>query len=125
MGKTVVSIGNIQEVTIPAHLPYARALRQLVKDATGTGVTVNPATFFSEDITELHNFVAGIRYRFLPINGEPALAYEVSDRDYCVYRELRYDGSVIDPAEWDAEFGSFQPKEKEAARAARRKQVLG
>lgn len=125
MSKTVVSIGNIQELAIPDALPYAGALRQLVKDATRTGVTLNPATFFSEEITELHNFVSSIRYRFLQIDGEPALAYEVSDRPYCVYRELRYDGAVIDQSAWDAESGSFLPKEKEAAQAARRKHVLG
>ncbi|MCQ4166371.1 hypothetical protein [Tahibacter harae] len=125
MSKTVVSIGKIQGLSIPEHLPYAGALRQLVKDATGTGVTLNPETFFSEETTELHNFVSSIRYRFLQINGEPALAYEVSDRPHCVYRELRYDGSVIDQSAWDAETGSFLPEEKEAAQAARRRQVLG
>ena len=35
MGKTIVSIGKIQDLSIPDHLPYAGALRQLVKDAMG------------------------------------------------------------------------------------------
>ena len=92
--KSTVSIGKIEDVDIPADLPYAGALKQLVKDATGTGVTINVDSFYTNDATELHNFVDTITYRFVTDGDEEFLAYCVCSRPVEIYREVKFDGTI-------------------------------
>lgn len=92
--KSTVSIGKIEDVDIPADLPYAGALKQLVKDATGTGVTVNIDSFYTNEPIELHNFVDTITYRFVTDGDEEFLAYCVCSRPVEIYREVTFDGTI-------------------------------
>lgn len=92
--KSTVSIGKIEDVEIPADLPYAGALKQLVKDATGTGVTINVDSFYTNEATELHNFVDTITYRFVTDGDEEFLAYCVCSRPVEIYREVTFDGTI-------------------------------
>lgn len=94
--KSTVSIGKIEDVEIPADLPYAGALKQLVKDATGTGVTVNIDSFYTNEPIELHNFVDTITYRFVNDGDgdEEFLAYCVCSRPMEIYREVKFDGTI-------------------------------
>jgi hypothetical protein len=123
--KQIVSIGKIETVSIPSHLPYALALHVLVKDAVGTGVSIEPDQFYSEEPIELHNFVDSIFYRFLFEDGVGRLVYQVTNRPDCVYREVAYDGAILKTWSWDAEFGAFSTDEEVARRDARRKSTLG
>ncbi len=122
--KQVVSIGNIETISIDPSLPYAPALQLLVKDAVGTGVTIDPEHFYSEEADELHNFAESIFYRFLCENGVNRLVYEVTNRPYCIYREVTYDGDTLKMWSWDADFGPFSTEEANR-RDARRKTTLG
>ncbi len=92
--KSTVSIGKIEDVEIPEDLPYAGALKQLVKDATGTGVTINVDSFYTNEATELHNFVDTITYRFVTDGDEEFLAYCVCSRPVEIYREVTFDGTI-------------------------------
>ncbi len=94
--KSTVSIGKIEDVEIPEDLPYAGALKQLVKDATGTGVTVNIDSFYTSEPVELHNFVDTITYRFATDEDgdEEFLAYCVCSRPVELYREVKFDGTI-------------------------------
>lgn len=94
--KSTVSIGKIEDVEIPEDLPYAGALKQLVKDATGTGVTVNIDSFYTNEPIELHNFVDTITYRFVNDGDgdEEFLAYCVCSRPMEIYREVKFDGTI-------------------------------
>ena len=123
--KKIVSIGKIEEASISPDLPYARALQILVKDAVGTGVTIDPTNFYSEDAIELHNFVDSIFYRFLSEDGVERLVYEVTNRPHCIYREVRYDGTILKTWSWDADFGPLSAGEENLKRNARRKSTLG
>lgn len=123
--KQIVSIGKIETVSISSGLPYAAALHVLVKDAVGTGVSIDPNQFYSEEPIELHNFVDSIFYRFLFEDGVDRLVYEVTNRPYCVYREVAYDGSILKTWNWDAEFGAYSTDEEVERRNARRKSTLG
>lgn len=71
--KEVVSIGKIEEVKIPSNLVYRGAVEQLVKDATGTGITIDLASFYSKEPIELHNFVDTITYRFVTEGKEESI----------------------------------------------------
>jgi len=95
--KSTVSIGKIEDVEIPEDLPYAGALKQLVKDATGTGVTVNIDSFYTNEPIELHNFVDTITYRFVNDGDgdEEFLAYCVCSRPMEIYREVKFARSVF------------------------------
>lgn len=95
--KSTVSIGKIEDVEIPEDLPYAGALKQLVKDATGTGVTINVDSFYTNEATELHNFVDTITYRFVTDGDgdEEFLAYCVCSRPMEIYREVTFDGTIF------------------------------
>ena len=94
--KSTVSIGKIEEVEIPEDLPYAGALKQLVKDATGTGVTVNIDSFYTNEPVEFHNFVDTITYRFATDEDgdEEFLVYCVCSRPVEIYREVKFDGTI-------------------------------
>jgi hypothetical protein len=93
--KKVVSIGKIEEVKIPSNLAYRGAVEKLVKDATGTGITIDLASFYSKEPIELHNFVDTITYRFVTEGKEEFLAYFICSRPNEIYREVKFDGSVI------------------------------
>ena len=123
--KQIVSIGRIETVPIPEDLPYAGALHALVKDAVGTGVSIDLKNFYSEEPVELHNFVDSIFYRFVVEDGVSQLVYEVTNRPYCIYREVTYDGTVVRTWRWDAEFGAISSDEEIARRNARRQGTLG
>ncbi len=92
--KEIVSIGKIEELKIPTDLVYRRAIEQLVKDATGTGITIDLASFYSLEPVKLHNFVDTITYRFVKEDEEEFLVYCVVSRPNEIYREVAFDGSV-------------------------------
>lgn len=94
--KSTVNIGKIEEVEIPEDLPYAGALKQLVKDATGTGVTVNIDSFYTNEPVEFHNFVDTITYRFATDedDDDEFLVYCVCSRPVEIYREVKFDGTI-------------------------------
>lgn len=123
-GNRIVSVGRIENISIPNELPYAKALHVLTKDATGTGVTIDPMAFYSESTIELHNFVDSIIYRFIVDEDVPTLAYEITNRPHCIYREVGYDGRILRTWAWDAELGSFTSEDAKR-RDARRRKVLG
>ncbi len=122
--KQVVSIGNIETVQINSGLPYAPALQLLVKDAVGTGVTIDPDHFYSEEAVELHNFADSIFYRFLSEDGVSRLVYEVTNRPHCIYREVTYGGDTLKTWSWDTELGPFSTEDANT-RNARRRITLG
>ena len=93
--KEIVSIGKIEEVKIPSNLAYRGAIEQLVKDAIGTGITIDLASFYSKEPIELHNFVDTITYRFVTEGEEEFLAYFICSRPNEFYREVKFDGSII------------------------------
>lgn len=85
---------------MPEGLPFAAALRQLMadRDHRSVQIGIDPATFYSEEAIELHDFVDGILYRFVTEEGQPFLAYEISTRVGGIYREVAYEGQVL--REW-------------------------
>jgi hypothetical protein len=95
--KEIFSKGDISLVSIPQTLPYAGALERIKTEAMGTGVTIDVASFFSEQPVELHNFVSSITYRFTTRGTTSAIAYVIEDRDMwsCDYKEIDYDGNLL------------------------------
>ena len=121
--KEIVSIGKIEEVKIPSDLPYRGAIEQLVKDATGTGITIELASFYSQEPIELHNFVDTITYRFVAEDEAEFLAYCICSRPNEIYREVKFDGSVTVSNVSDLEFTTSASSRDEARN--RMKKYLG
>jgi hypothetical protein len=92
-----VAIGDIAKLEIPAGLAYALALERIKREATGTGVTIDLVSFYSEIPVELHNFVSKITYRFIDSHSQKIIAYQIEDSDFysCNYREIDYAGQTI------------------------------
>lgn len=95
--KQVVSTGDISTVCIPKGLPYAGALKRIQSEASGIGVTVDLATFHSEQPVELHNFASSITYCFIDTGETAAIAYLIEDRAIytCSYKEVAFDGAIL------------------------------
>lgn len=98
--RQIARDGITADLPMPEGLPFAAALRQLMADRDHFSIQmgVDPATFYSEEAIELHNFVDGVLYRFVTEEGQPFLAYEISTRVGGIYREVAYDGQVL--REW-------------------------
>jgi hypothetical protein len=92
--------GITEDSPIPADLPFAPALRLLMadRDRYSIRIGIDPATFYSEAAIDLHDFVESIIYRFVVEEGTPFLAYDISTRVGGIYREVAFDGTVLQ--EW-------------------------
>lgn len=123
--RRMAKIGKAENIIVPDALPYAAALNVLIRDLKGTGITIDPDTFYSEDAVELDHPTSSLVYRFIRDGNLGVLVYEVLDRPHETYREVRYDGTVLWSFLRDAEFGSFESKEVQMAYATRRKLLLG
>lgn len=122
--RKIANRGNARDITIADTLPYAAALSVLVRDLDGTGISLDPDTFYSEDAIELDNIASSLVYRFISDGDQNILAYEVHDRPYVIYREVAYDGTTLRIFEQDTEFGPYGNEVEYAAYKARRKLVL-
>lgn len=98
--KQVSRHGITEDSPIPADLPFAAALRLLMadRDRYSIKIGIDPAQFYSDDAIDLHDFVDSIVYRFVVEEGAPFLAYDVSTRIGGIYREVAFDGTVLQ--EW-------------------------
>lgn len=123
--KRMAKIGKAENVIVPDTLPYAAALAVLIRDLKGTGISFDPDTFYSEDAVELDHPASSLVYRFIADGDLGILVYEVLDRPHEIYREVRYDGTVLCTFSGDAEFGYFLSQEKQRANQARRMLMLG
>jgi hypothetical protein len=123
--RRMAKIGKAENVIIPDTLPYAAALSVLIRDLKGTGITFDPDIFYSEDTVELDHPVSSLVYRFIADGDRGILVYEVLDRPYEIYREVRYDGTVLRTFSEDTEFGAFASQAQQMAHQARRKFMLG
>ena len=92
--------GITADSPFPSDLPFAAALRLLMEDRDHRSIKIgiDPASFYSEVPVELHDFVDEITYCFVISEGVPFLAYEVHNRQGGIYREVAYDGQVLQ--EW-------------------------
>lgn len=98
--QQVSRYGIAEDSPIPADLPFAAALRRLMadRDRYSLKVSIDPGTFYSEAAIDLHDFVDSIIYRFVVEEGAPFLAYDISNRTGGIYREVAFDGTVLQ--EW-------------------------
>lgn len=98
--KQVSRYGITEDTPIPADLPFAAALRLLMtdRDRFSIKVSIDAAKFYSEVPIDLHDFVDSIVYRFVIEEGTPFHAYDVSNRTGGIYREVAFDGTVLQ--EW-------------------------
>ncbi|HEY9067240.1 MAG TPA: hypothetical protein VIO33_19820 [Burkholderiaceae bacterium] len=96
----VSRLGITADSPFPLDLPFAAALRLLMqdRDCRAIKIGIDPGNFYSEVPMELHDFVDGITYRFVTDAGAPFLAYEMHNRQSGIYREVAYDGQVLE--EW-------------------------
>lgn len=98
--KQVSRYGITEDSPMPADLPFAPALRRLMadRDRYSMKIGIDPRTFYSEAAIDLHDFVDSIVYRFVVEEGTPFLAYDISNRTGGIYREVAFDGTVLQ--EW-------------------------
>lgn len=92
--------GITTDSPFPTGLPFEAALRLLMadRDYRSIKIGIDPANFYSEVPIELHDFVDEITYRFVLEEGTRFLAYEVHNRHGGIYREVAYNGQVLQ--EW-------------------------
>jgi hypothetical protein len=116
--------GITEDSSIPADLPFAPALRLLMadRDRYSIKIGIDPATFYSAAAIDLHDFVDSIIYRFVVEEGTPFLAYDISTRVGGIYREVAFDGTVLQ--EWPRHVvligtpGELEQLHEQAARMA-------
>jgi len=103
--KSIVSIGNIEEISILESLVYYDALKVLTKDIKGTRITIDLSSFYTMEAVELHDFVNTLTYRFVEENNEQILVYSICSRPYEIYKEVQFNGEIIFSSLDDIELG--------------------